>query len=136
MKALAVAAALFLLSGCAGTAVRNEAAPAPGEKVFELSAGSYFFAPSRLTVPAGEPVVLRIRDEATVVPHAFVLSAPDGAVVARSELRRGGTTLVRIPPLRPGAYPFFCDKSLLGSSHRAKGMEGVLTAAPPDAVRP
>lgn len=118
-------------AGCAGPAVRGEsAAPPAGETTFDVVAKSYAFTPSVLNVPSGKPFAIRVRNEATVVPHSFVLEGPGGSVAARQELARGGETILRIPALPPGTYPFYCDKSFLGTSHRGKGMEGKLIAGP------
>ena len=120
---------LLIAAGCAGAPVREEAiVPAPGETVVELKAESYSFTPSTLTVPAGKPLILRIRNEATVIPHSFVLENGSGAVLVRQSLIKGGETLIRIAPLPAGSYPFYCAESFLGSTHRGKGMEGKLEA--------
>jgi plastocyanin len=120
--------AVFLLAaGCAGAPVHEEAATAvPGETVVDLRAESYFFTPARLTVPADKPFVLRIRNEATVIPHSFVLENSGGAAIVRHSLKKGGETVIRFSPLPAGVYTFYCDKSFLGMSHRKKGMEGKL----------
>jgi len=120
---------LLLAAGCAGAPVREgTVVPAPGETVVELKAESYSFTPSNLTVPAGKPLVLKIRNEATVIPHSFVLETADGTVLVRQSLIKGGETLIRIAPLPAGSYPFYCAESFLGSTHRGKGMEGKLEA--------
>lgn len=121
---------VFLLAaGCAGAPVHEEAATAvPGETVIDLRAESYSFTPARLTVPAEKPLVLRVRNEATFIPHSFVLENSGGEVIVRHPLKRGGETLIRLSHLPPGVYTFYCDKSFLGTSHRKKGMEGKLEA--------
>lgn len=121
---------LFLLSiGCAGAPVREEAATvSPGETVIDMRAESYYFTPARLTVPAGKPLVLRIRNDATLIPHSFVIENSGGGIIARQALKKGGETLIRLSPLPAGIYTFYCDKSFLGMSHRGKGMEGKMEA--------
>jgi heme/copper-type cytochrome/quinol oxidase subunit 2 len=96
----------------------------------ELKAESYSFTPAHLVVPADRPVVIRIHNEATFIPHSFVLESPGGNVIVRQALAKGGDTLVRIAPLPAGVYSFYCDKSFLGMSHRKKGMAGKLEALP------
>lgn len=145
-KAAVLLAALLVLtvSGCAGPEVREGKAPEAGPgrtegAIVNLLAGNYFFTPNRVTVPAGEPVTVRIHNNASIVPHAFVLEGPDGRAVVRRELIAGGVTTLRLPALPEGTYPFYCDKSFSGSgmSHREKGMEGTLTVAkPPGPERP
>ncbi|NJD62920.1 MAG: quinol oxidase [Deltaproteobacteria bacterium] len=131
MKRWMLLSALMFAAGCAGAPVREGAVTvAPGEQVVDLRAGSYFFAPASLSIPAEKPVVLRIRNEASVIPHSFVLAGPGGNVLVRKPLRKGGETLIRLSPLPAGTYTFYCDKSFLGSTHRSKGMQGKLEAAP------
>ena len=117
----------MIAAGCAGAPVREEAyAPSPGEAIVDLRADSYFFSPSHPIVPAGKPILIRVRNEATVIPHTFVLENAGGGVIVRRSLKKGGETLIRISPLPPGLYTFYCDKSFFGSTHRKKGMEGKL----------
>lgn len=127
MKRFLAVAILLAITGCAGPQIREEAiTPAPGEKVLDLRAGSYFFAPPRTSLPAGESVVVRVSTESGIAPHAFVLAAPDGKIIVRRELNTGGETFLRVPPLPAGTYTFFCDHSFLGKSHRERGMRGEL----------
>lgn len=131
MKRWMLLAALMIAAGCAGAPVREGAVTvAPGEKVVDLRAGSYFFSPALLSIPAEKPVVLRIHNEATLIPHSFVLENPGGNVLIRQSLSKGGETLVRLSPLPAGTYTFYCDESFLGSTHRSKGMQGKLEATP------
>lgn len=127
MNRWVLAACLILAAGCAAPRVLEQAAPPrPGERIVVLKAGSYFFEPATLDLPADEPVVLRISNEATLIPHSFVLAGPGGKILFRQELEKGGETILRIPPLATGTYTFYCDHSLLGSTHRGKGMEGTI----------
>lgn len=123
-----LAACLVLAAGCAAPQVRDEAAfPRPGERVLSVRAGSYFFEPAILSMPEAEPVVLRVSNEATLIPHSFVLAGPGGKVLFRQELAKGGETILRLPPLKAGTYAFYCDHSLMGTTHRGKGMQGTIT---------
>lgn len=97
------------------------------ERVIDMRAASYKFEPKKISVPAGVPVTLKIINESTIVPHNLVISAPDGKIVLKQELRKGRETVVKVPPLSEGTYAFYCDKSLLGMfAHRKKGMEGTI----------
>ncbi len=126
---LVLSFALLLAAGCAGTPVREEAvAPAPGDTVVDIRAASYSFTPSNITVPAGKPLVFRIRNDSGLIPHSFVLASPQGTVIVDRDLVKNGETLVRVPPLSPGIYPFYCDETILGKSHRSLGMEGKIEA--------
>jgi hypothetical protein len=131
MKRWILSAILILAAGCAGAPVREGAVTvAPGERLVELKAESYHFTPAHLAVPAERPVVLRIHNEATLIPHSFVLEGAGGNIIVRQSLAKGGDTLVRLAPLPAGAYTFYCDKSFMGMSHRKKGMVGKLEALP------
>ncbi len=122
----------MIVAGCAGAPVR-ESTPytlAKGEIIIDLHAESYSFSPAFLAVPAGKEVVLRVRNEASLIPHSFVLENEKSVIIVRQPLVKAGETLIRIPPLPAGAYVFYCDESFLGMSHREKGMEGKLEAKP------
>ena len=135
MKRFLASAILLAIAGCAGPQVREDAiTPAPGEKVLDLLAGSYFFDPVRISLPAGESAVVRVSTESGIAPHSFVLAAPDGKIIVRGELTTGGKTFLRVPPLPAGTYTFFCDRSFLGKSHRERGMRGELIVAAPGAT--
>jgi hypothetical protein len=128
--------AVLLAAGCAARHPAREGAAAapqpagPREQIVDLLAGSYFFTPPRIRVGAGAPAVIRVTDKATVISHDFVLEGPDGRVIVKRELSRGGVTDISLPPLPEGTYVFYCDKSFLGMSHRSKGMEGRLEVVP------
>lgn len=128
MKRGVLAACLILAAGCAAPQPREKAAPPPrpGERIVSLRAGSYFFEPATLELPEAEPAVLRVSNEATLIPHSFVLAGPDGKILFRQELEKGGETILRLPPLAAGTYLFYCDHSLLGTTHRGRGMEGTI----------
>ena len=117
MKRWLLPVVLVLAAGCAGAPAREGAVTvAPGERLIELKAESYHFTPATLAVPADRPLVLRIHNEATLIPHSFVLESPSGNVIVRQSLTKGGDTLVRLAPLSAGDYMFYCDKSFLWSS--------------------
>ncbi len=131
MKRWFVLGFLVFAAGCAGAPVREGAVTvAPGERLVELKAESYHFTPAYLAVPADRPVVIRIHNEAELIPHSFVLESAGGNIIVRQSLTKGGDTIIRIAPLPAGAYTFYCDKSFLGMSHRKKGMAGKLEALP------
>jgi len=131
MRRWLVFGVLALAAGCSGAPVREGAVDvAPQERVVDLKAASYSFTPASLAVPANTPVTIRIHTVDTLVPHSFILEGPGGNVIVSQPLAKGGDTLVRLSPLPAGAYVFYCDKSFLGSSHRAKGMEGKLEVLP------
>ncbi len=125
------ALALFVLAGCA-------TAPSPelptylaartsdqGVQHVDIVAGSYWFRPSRIVVKANVPVELTVHKRGHVVPHSFVLPAPQAGVAVNMPLSTQPRT-VRFTPTRAGSYPFYCDKSGVFGNHRGKGMQGVL----------
>ena len=92
----------------------------------EILAGEYFFRPDHVIVRVNIPVELRIRKEPSIVPHDFVITAPEAGIDILESLSREPKS-VRFTPTRTGKYPYFCDKKLIFSRrHREKGMEGTL----------
>ncbi len=92
----------------------------------DILAGQYFFKPNHIVVKKNVPVELKVRKEPGIVPHDFVIKAPEAGIDILESLSKDPKT-IRFTPTRPGKYPFYCDKKLIFSkSHREKGMEGVL----------
>jgi plastocyanin len=92
--------------------------------------GEYFFEPQRVIVKANIPVELSLSKEASIVPHTFVINAPQASVIVDEEL---STEIRRIAftPTTPGIYPYYCRNRLLFfKSHRDHGMEGELEVVP------
>lgn len=97
-----------------------------GVQKVEVTAGEYFFNPDRIVVKVNVPVEIRIRKEPGIVPHHFVLKAPEAGIDILESLSSDPST-IRFTPAKVGEYPFYCDKKLIFSkSHREKGMEGIL----------
>lgn len=97
-----------------------------GVQRVQLLAGSYFFRPAHVIVKAGVPVELRVQMEPGVVPHSFVLEAPQAGMALRAELATQPKVL-RFVPTVAGRYPFYCaHKLLFFASHRQRGMEGIV----------
>ncbi|RMH09194.1 MAG: quinol oxidase [Nitrospirae bacterium] len=88
---------------------------------------SYKFQPNHLSVQVGYPVELVLVNESFLVPHNFVLHAPEAGLDINQSVGAGETAVVRFTPRQAGTYVFFCDKQLLFfPSHREEGMEGQL----------
>jgi plastocyanin len=103
---------------------------ADGVQRLEVVADSYFFEPNYLVVRAGIPMELTITRQSWLVPHDFVLHAPEAGMDVRKAIGTDGTK-VRFTPTQPGKYTFHCSKQLLFfESHRDMGMEGVLEVKP------
>jgi plastocyanin domain-containing protein len=96
-----------------------------GVQRVEVLAGSYFFKPDYIIVKVNVPVELRIREEPGLIPHDFVLKAPEAGIDIKEELSTEPRS-VEFTPRKKGMYPFYCDKKFLFWSHRKEGMEGTL----------
>jgi plastocyanin len=88
---------------------------------------SYSYEPDHLVVQAGVPMELTLKSVTWLIPHSFVLKAPEAGLDIDREIGAGDTVTVRFTPTRPGKFKFFCGKKLLFlKSHRDRGMEGIL----------
>jgi plastocyanin domain-containing protein len=136
MKA-SVTFAVFCL-GLAGFAACHAGVSPPDETVYRASraadgvqhvrieGGAYFFKPNRVVVKANVPVELSVGVGRSLIPHTFVIQAPEAGIVVDESLSSPPRS-IRFTPTTPGSYPFYCKNRLLFfESHREKGMEGVL----------
>jgi len=99
---------------------------ADGVQRVEVVGGSYFFDPNYIIVKVNVPVEMKIKKESGMVPHNFILKAPEAGMDVTVDLGKESQT-IRFTPTKVGEYPFYCDKKLLFfESHREKGMKGVL----------
>ncbi len=97
-----------------------------GVQKADIVAGEYFFKPHHIVVKANVPVELKVRKEPGIVPHDFVIKAPEAGIDILESLSKEPKS-IRFTPTKTGKYPFYCDKKLIFSkSHREKGMEGVI----------
>lgn len=114
------------LTGAALGEGSGGAANKDGIQVVELVGGGYFFKPERVTVKVNKPVEFRVKKEAGIVPHNFVIEAPEAGVKIDEEIGEGQKSF-RATFTKTGAYPFYCSKKLLFfKSHREKGMQGTV----------
>jgi plastocyanin len=74
------------------------------DHVFELRFENHRFAPLTLTVPAGEPLAVRVvnADKETIEFESFKLNR-------EKAISPGDTITVHLPALRPGTYDFYDD---------------------------
>lgn len=88
--------ALAMLALAAGADAEN--------RVFELRFENHRFAPLTLTVPAGQPLAVRIvnADKETMEFESFKLNR-------EKAISPGETITVHLPALGPGTYDFYDD---------------------------
>lgn len=97
-----------------------------GVQHVRMEGGAYFFKPNRVIVKSNVPVELTVSVGRSVIPHTFVIQAPEAGIAVDESLSSEPRT-IRFTPTAPGSYPFYCRNRLLFfESHREKGMEGVL----------
>lgn len=129
---------LVFCLGLAGAGSCRADAASPDETVYRASpaadgvqhvrieGGAYFFKPRRVIVKSNVPVELTVSVARSMVPHSFVLQAPEAGIVVDEDLS-SESKKIRFTPTAVGSYPFYCRNRLLFfESHREKGMEGVL----------
>ncbi len=93
----------------------------------QIVVDSYSFTPDELVVAVNRPVELTLKSVTRLIPHNFVLEAPDAGLTIRQDVAAGKTVMVVFTPTRPGAFKFTCNKRLLFfKSHEARGMVGTL----------
>ena len=121
---------LFCLACRAGAGLPADAFRVPlaadGVQRAAIEGGSYYFRPARLIVKANLPVELAVSVGRSLIPHSFVIQAPEAGIVVDEDLS-SEPRRIRFTPTAAGRYPFYCRNRLLFfESHREKGMEGVL----------
>jgi len=132
-----VAAFLFALACLLCPSAAVPAANPPQAATAELSpdgiqratilVDSYSYSPDHLIVKRGVPVELTLTSVTWLVPHNFVIDAPEAGLKLNQETPAGNSVTVRFTPAVEGRYKFFCDKKLLFfHSHEEKGMTGTL----------
>lgn len=125
----------ILLAGCLALACVGAAADQPaqhatvgadGVQRARIEGGSYFFRPERVAVQANVPVELTVSVARGLVPHSFVIQAPEAGIDIDEGLS-STPKVIRFTPTATGSYAFYCRNRLLFlESHRDKGMAGVL----------
>lgn len=103
------------------------AEPQATPQVIEVKLDSYTIKPDKITVKAGQPVTLKVKNEASFIPHNLIIKAPQAGVEVKVDVGAGKSGEVSFTPTQPGSYEMICDKSPpIGKSHKAKGMHGLL----------
>ncbi|MCO6440547.1 MAG: quinol oxidase [Nitrococcus mobilis] len=124
-----------LLGGCA-TAPPEQLSEVTRASIGEQSiqrvtvvASNYWFRPERVIVKLGIPVELSVRKEPGIIPHSFVIHAPEAGINANIVLG-AKPEVINFVPRKVGAFEFYCDKPGLFESHRQMGMVGVIEVTP------
>jgi plastocyanin len=98
----------------------------------EMTIDSYSYKPDHLIVPVGRTVELTLKSVTIIVPHNFVVKAPEIGVEINQEVPAGKTVTIRFTPTRAGKAEIYCDKKLLFfKSHKKKGMVATLEVIEP-----
>ena len=93
----------------------------------EIIVDTYSYTPNHLLVIVNRPVELTLKSVTWVVPHNFVLKAPEAGFDISKDIPAGQTITLSFTPTKEGRFKFLCDKKLLFfKSHQEKGMEGIL----------
>jgi len=96
-------------------------------RVIEVTLDSYTIKPDKIIVKTGESVILKVKNEASFIPHNLIIKAPQAGVEIKIDVSAGKTGEVRFTPTQPGSYEMICDKTPpIGKSHKQKGMHGTL----------
>jgi plastocyanin len=102
-------------------------APAAEPQVIALEMDSYSFKPDTITVKAGQPVTLKVKNVATFIPHNIVIKALDAGLDVKLDVSAGKSGEVTFTATKAGTYEMVCDKAPpIGKSHKEKGMHGKL----------
>jgi len=96
----------FLIAGLFLVAAGATAAAGAGawEGVVEIRFDNHHFAPQTLTVPAGQPLMIKVVNSSkeTIEFESFKLNR-------EVAMTPGETITVRLPALSPGSYDFYDD---------------------------
>ena len=115
---------ILAVAACAGPQITLNVPPGTGEKVVEVKASSFHFAPNLIQARQGDRLVLLI-DNTAGISHNFTLKDPAGKVLVSKDLPAQKTVRLEVSLSQAGDYPFYCDKPL----HAAFGMKGRFVVA-------
>lgn len=126
---LSATAAIAMACGSSADSASLTSEAHKGRRALQVDMRDNLFEPKRLTVKAGEPLVITLRNRG-VEPHNMRVAGMDGRyntaddLVSQPEMQMTGMvgTLELILD-RPGTYQFRCD-------FHAAGMLGVITVTP------
>ena len=112
-RALFIVAGLAAAAGGAGASL----AAAPKERVIKVKARRFTYAPDKITVKKGEPIVF----ELTTADILMGFSLPDFGV--RADIVPDKVTRLALTPDKTGTFQFLCD-IFCGEGHES--MNGTL----------
>ena len=93
----------------------------------EIIIDTYSYTPNHIVVVVNRPVELTLKSVTWIVPHNFVIKAPEAGIDISKDVQAGQTITISFTPAKEGRFKFLCDKKLLFfKSHQEKGMEGIL----------
>ncbi len=121
-----ISAFISVVTGAANAESYVATQNAEGVQEVVMNAKSYSFAPDKVTVQVGVPVVLRIKKSGWT-PHTFVIDDPASGLNIKAKLTSSKLAVIKFTPERKGEFVFYCGKKLpFTKSHREKGMHGIL----------
>ena len=99
------------------TIVRSDPHAADNERVIRISASTFEFTPSHITVKKGVPVILELTSKDR--HHGFKLEQFQVQV----DIKPGAVEQVRLVPNKTGTFTYFCDV-FCGDGH--EDMSGII----------
>ena len=102
---------------------------AEGVQRIDVLGGSYFYRPNYIIVKVTVPVELKVTKEPSRTPHDIAMKSPEAGMDFTEEIGEKPKT-IKFTPTKTGKFPFYCTMKSLFSSHREKGMEGVIEVVP------
>jgi uncharacterized cupredoxin-like copper-binding protein len=134
----ALALLALLAAGCSSGS--DDSVPADAQRVAVTVGDALLFDPRALTLQAGKPVALTVKNIGNT-DHDFTVMEMDAtnvknkidggeshtghsmAGVVVGHPKKNGEVTIQFTPTRPGTYEFYCSVT----GHREAGMKGVLT---------
>ena len=108
-------------------AIISLSAHATEPRAVDVVLNNYTIKPDLLMIKAGEPIILKVKNAATFIPHNLVIKSTEAGIELKVVVGAGKSDEIRFTPTRPGSYEMFCDtQPPIGLSHKQKGMHGML----------
>jgi len=97
------------------------------ELAIEVTLDSFTIRPDRIEVKVGQPVILNVKNMATLLPHDLIIKAPEAGLDVSLNLRAGKSGSVSFTATQPGEVVIYCSKKPpFGKTHRERGMHATL----------